>query len=162
VSWGRKIGYEQEESYAENFALVITIVTMLFLVISFVIIGMSAINIAHTFFMLISDRKREIGILRAVGATRADVRKIILGEAAAVGAAAGLAGILIGVFAAKPSAFASARLGPGFPFKPPSYFLFTPQLILGALAFAVVFCVLGAFLPARRAANLQPAQALTS
>jgi ABC-type lipoprotein release transport system permease subunit len=162
VSWVKAEGYEQEESYAENFALVITIVTLLFLVISFVIIGMSAINIAHTFFMLISDRKREIGILRAVGASKGDVRKIILAEAAAVGAVAGATGILIGVIAAKTIDFVSNAFVPDFPFKPKSYFLFTPGLILGALAFAIIFCLLGAFLPARKAANLQPAQALTS
>jgi ABC-type lipoprotein release transport system permease subunit len=162
VSWVKAEGYEQEESYAENFALVISIVTLLFLVISFVIIGMSAVNIAHTFFMLISDRKREIGIMRAVGASKADVRRIILAEAAAVGALAGTTGIVVGVAAAKAIDFMSARFVPDFPFKPTSYFLFTPGLILGALAFAVTFCLLGAFLPARRAANLQPAQALTS
>jgi ABC-type antimicrobial peptide transport system permease subunit len=162
VSWVKSIGYDQEESYAENFALVITIVTLLFLVISLVIIGMSAINIAHTFFMLISDRKREIGILRAVGASKADVRKIILGEAAAVGLVAGSAGTLIGVVAAVVIDFLSRRFVPDFPFKPTTYFMFTPALIGGALVFAVVFCVLGAWLPARRAANLQPAQALTS
>jgi ABC-type lipoprotein release transport system permease subunit len=161
VSWVKKNGYEQEESYAENFALVISIVTLLFLVISFVIIGMSAVNIAHTFFMLISDRKREIGILRAVGASKRDVRTIILAEAAAVGALAGATGIVIGVVSAKVIDFLSGRFVPDFPFKPTTYFLFTPGLIFGALAFAVVFCLLGAFLPARRAANLQPAQALS-
>jgi putative ABC transport system permease protein len=162
VSWVKSVGYEQEESYAENFALVITIVTLLFILISLVIIGMSAINIAHTFFMLISDRRKEIGILRAVGASKADVRKIILAEAAAVGLGAGAIGVVLGVAAAKTIDFLSSRFVPNFPFKPTTYFLFTPALIFGALAFAVVFCVLGAFLPARRAANLQPAQALTS
>ncbi len=162
VSWVKATGYEQEESYAENFALVITIVTLLFIVISLVIIGMSAVNIAHTFFMLISDRRKEIGILRAVGASKADVRRIILGEAAAVGLGAGALGVVLGVAAAKTIDFLSNRFVPNFPFKPTTYFLFTPALILGALAFAVVFCVLGAFLPARRAANLQPAQALAS
>jgi ABC-type lipoprotein release transport system permease subunit len=161
-SWVKSEGYEQEESYAENFALVITIVTLLFLVISFVIIGMSAVNIAHTFFMLISDRKREIGLLRAVGASKGDIRKMILAEAAAVGAAAGTVGIVIGVASAMVIDFLSNRFVPDFPFKPTTYFLFTPGLILGALAFAVAFCLLGAFLPARRAANLQPAQALTA
>src|SRR5690242_14962178 len=123
---------------------------------------MSAVNIAHTFFMLISDRKREIGILRAVGATKADVRRIILGEAAAVGAVAGALGIAIGVLASLVIDFLSRRFVPDFPFKPDSYFLFTPTLLGGALVFAVLFCVLGAYLPARRAAELQPAQALTS
>lgn len=162
VSWVKKSGYEQEESYAENFALVITIVTLLFILISLVIIGISAVNIAHTFFMLISDRKREIGILRAVGASRSDVRKIILGEAALIGLLGGALGVSIGVAAAKVIDFASKRFVPDFPFKPTTYFLFTPTLLLGALGFAVAFCVVGAYLPARKAARMQPAQALTA
>ena len=125
--------------------IISTIVTLLFIVISLVIIGMSAVNIAHTFFMLISDRKREIGILRAVGATKADVRRIILGEAAAVGAVAGALGIVIGVASSLIIDFLSRRFVPDFPFKPDSYFLFTPLLLGGALLFAVVFCVLGAY-----------------
>jgi ABC-type antimicrobial peptide transport system permease subunit len=112
--------------------------------------------------MLISDRRREIGILRAVGATKADIRRIFLGEAAAVGAVAGAIGILLGVLASLIIDFLSRRFVPEFPFKPDSYFLFTPALLGGALVFAVIFCVLGAYLPARRAAELQPAQALTS
>lgn len=162
VSWVKKQGYETEESYAERFALVITIVTLLFLAISFVIVGMSAVNISHTFFMLISERRREIGIMRAVGASRADVRRIILTEAAVIGFGAGVLGVALGVGAARLVDFLSARFVPDFPFKPESYFSFPPALLLGALAFAVSFCVIGAFWPARKAALLEPAVALTS
>jgi putative ABC transport system permease protein len=161
TSWLQTIGYTQEESYAQNLAVVIRIVTILFLVISLVIMGMSATNIAHTFFMLVSDRRREIGIMRAVGASRGDVRRIILGEAAMVGLVAGGAGIAVGVGVAKLLDLVN-RWMPPYPFKPPSFFVFSPWLLAGALAFAVAFCVLGAFLPARRAANLPPAQALSS
>jgi ABC-type antimicrobial peptide transport system permease subunit len=162
VTWIKDEGYEQEDSYAEELSSAIFIVTLLFLVISFVIIGISAVNISHTFFMLISERRREIGILRAIGATRGDVRKIILGEAALIGLAGGLTGIGIGMGAAFTLDWLSREFVRDFPFKPDSYFAFTPALILGALAFAVAFCVLGAFLPARKAARMQPAQALTA
>ena len=162
VSWVKKAGYETEDSLAERFALVITIVTLLFLVISFVIIGMSAVNISHTFYMLISERRREIGILRAVGAARGDVRKIILAEAALIGLSGGAFGIAIAVGAARGIDYLSAGYVVDFPFKPTTYFEFTPALLLGALGFAVAFCVVGAFFPARRAAQMQPAQALAA
>jgi ABC-type lipoprotein release transport system permease subunit len=161
VGYVERLGYTQEESYAQNLAVVINIVTLLFVVISLVIIGMSATNIAHTFFMLVSDRRREIGIMRAVGATRADVRRIILGEAACVGLIAGGIGIGIGIGVAKILDLVN-RYTPTYPFKPKTFFHFSPALLLGALGFAVLFCVLGAYLPARRAANLPPAKALTS
>jgi hypothetical protein len=162
VSWVKKAGYETEESLAERIALAIFAVTLLFLVISFVIIGLSAVNISHTFFMLITDRRREIGILRAVGASRLDVKKIILAEAAVIGAVAGSIGVLLGVGAALLVNFLSATLLPDFPFKPTSWFAFTPGLLVGALGFAIVFCLLGAYFPARKAATMQPAQALAA
>jgi ABC-type antimicrobial peptide transport system permease subunit len=56
----------------------------------------------------------------------------------------------------------AARVLPPFPYQPDTFFHFSPALLLGALGFAVLFCVLGAYLPARRAANLPPAKALTS
>ncbi len=162
VKWVKNNGYEQEDSYTEELSSAIFIVTLLFLVISFVIIGISAVNISHTFFMLISERRREIGILRAIGATRGDVRKIILGEAALIGVGGGLLGIGVGVGAAKLIDFLSSKFVRDFPFKPTTYFEFTPALIGGALGFAIAFCVLGAFLPARKAAGMQPAQALST
>ena len=160
VEWVRDEGFEQEDSYAEELSSAIFIITLLFLVISFIIIGISAVNIAHTFFMLISERRREIGILRAIGATRADVRRIILGEAAVIGFVGGVLGLGLGVGAARLVDLISSRFVRDFPFKPATYFDFTPRLIGGAIAFAVFFCVLGALVPARRAAAMPPAHAL--
>ena len=162
VSWVKAKGYETEESQAERFALVISIVTLLFVMISFVIVGLSAVNIAHTFFMIISERRREIGILRAIGASRGDVRAIILAEAALIGIVGGGLGAGLGLAAGKLLDWVSRRFVPEFPFKPTTYFDFTPVLLGGAIGFAVVFCLVGAFFPAARAARMQPAQALAS
>jgi putative ABC transport system permease protein len=162
LPWIKESGYEQEESQAERISLVITIVTALFLVIAFTICFISAVNISHTFFMMISERRREIGLLRAVGASRADIWKIILGEAAIIGIGGGALGIGIALALAKIIDVVSQKSLPDYPFKPETYFTFSPVLIVSALAFAVAFCVLGAALPARKAAAQNPAQALTS
>jgi putative ABC transport system permease protein len=161
VPWVRTAGYEQEESQAERIAAVITVVTTLFLVIAFIICFISALNIAHTFFMLISERRKELGLMRALGASRWDIWKIILGEAAAIGLVGGGLGIALALGLAKLIDLASARWLPDYPFKPETYFTFSPLLIGAALAFAVAFCLLGASLPARKAARIHPAQALT-
>ena len=55
----------------------------------------------------------------------------------------------------------SASYVPDFPYKPETYFVFGWDLVLLALGFAAGFCVLGAFLPARRAARMDPAAVLT-
>jgi putative ABC transport system permease protein len=162
LPWIKAAGYEQEESQAERISLVIAIVTALFLVIAFTICFISAVNISHTFFMMISERRREIGLLRAVGAARIDIWKIILGEAAIIGVGGGALGVGIALALAKTIDFVSRKSLPDYPFKPETYFSFSPLLILSALLFAVGFCVIGAALPARKAAAQNPAQALTS
>ncbi|MBK8693733.1 MAG: FtsX-like permease family protein, partial [Deltaproteobacteria bacterium] len=52
----------------------------------------AALNIAHGFAAMISERRGELGLLRALGATRRDVRLMLMLEAAAIGASATLLG----------------------------------------------------------------------
>lgn len=148
-----------EDRLGEQFATAIMIVTAILLLISIVIVTISAINIAHNFFMQISERRREIGVLRAIGATRSDVRKIILGEAALIGLSGGAIGIGL---AWAISLVVDWRAGEAddFPFKPDTYFHFEPWILGVALGFSILFCVLGGLLPALRAARMAPAQAL--
>lgn len=159
-AWLEENDLRLEDSLGERFATAIYIVTTLFILISFVIVTISSINIAHNFFMQVSERRREIGVLRAVGATRTDVRLIILGEAALIGVAGGVIGILLALGGAALVDWASATYLPRFPFKPRSYFDFEPWILAAGLVFSTVFCVLGGFLPARKASRVAPAQAL--
>jgi putative ABC transport system permease protein len=154
------LGLRLEDSLGERFATAIFLVTTLFVLISFVIITISAINIAHNFFMQVSERRRELGILRAVGATRTDVRLIILGEAALIGVIGGVIGIGLAVGSGALVDLASSAYLPRFPFKPETYFDFAPWIWLSGLGFSTFFCILGGFLPARRAALMEPAAAL--
>jgi ABC-type antimicrobial peptide transport system permease subunit len=157
----KSLGLDQEESQAERISLVITIVTALFLLIAFTIMFISAVNISHTFFMMVSERRREIGLMRALGAARLDVWKIVLGEAAAIGLVAGGVGVSAAIGLAKLIDTVSSKKLPDYPFKPTTYLSFSPGLVLVALGFAVLFCVVGASLPARKAAAIHPAQALS-
>ena len=90
-----------------------------------------------------------------------DIGRIILGEAASLGMMAGTAGLLLAVTAASIFDQVSARYVPDFPYKPTTYFDFPWWLIVASLAFSVSFCVLGALLPARRAARMEPARVLS-
>ena len=100
--------------------------------------------------------------MRAVGASARDVRRLVLTEAAAIGLCGGVAGVLLARLAALTVDAASQRWVPDFPFKPESYFSFDVSIVAGALACAVLACVLGAFLPAQAAARLDPSEALAS
>ena len=150
-----------EDSLGEKFATAIFYIRLLLVGISVVIILISAINIGHNFFMQISERKRELGLLRAVGASRADVLLVVLGEAALIGLIGGALGILLGLGIGRGVDWWSAHRVARFPFKPDSWFHFKWWIVLGGLTCAAAFAVIGGYLPARKASRLEPAQALT-
>jgi len=154
-------GLEVADTGAEQAALLIAIFTLVFALVSFIIVGIAAVNIMHVFFMLVYERQHEIGIMRAVGASRGDVARIILGESAMLGMFAGVLGLAIAWGASLFVDWISGNYVPDFPYKPTTYFVFEWWILAGAIAFAISFCVLGAFLPARRAARMEPAMVLS-
>jgi len=79
-----------------------------------------------------------------------------------VGLCGGLVGLAVARLLALGLDLASRRFVPDFPFKPETYFAFSAGLYAAILAFAVLACVAGAALPARRAARMEPADALTA
>jgi ABC-type antimicrobial peptide transport system permease subunit len=150
-----------EDSLGEKFATALFVIRLVLILISLVIITISSINIAHNFFMQVTERRRELGLLRAVGATQSDVLLVVLGEAALIGLIGGLLGLLLGIALASGVDWGSAHYLPRFPYKPSSWFHFKWWIVLGGLACSTGFSVLGGYLPARRASTMEPAQALT-
>lgn len=149
-----------EDSKGEQFATVIFVIRLLFLIISIAILVVAVINIGHNFFVQVTERRREIGIMRAVGATETDVMLIVLGEAAMVGIVGGILGTLLAIGIGEGWNAIAATKVPKFPFKPTSWFDFKTWIWAGGLGFSTLFCILGGYLPARRAAKMEPAQAL--
>jgi putative ABC transport system permease protein len=156
-----KLDLRLEDSLGQKFATVMFVIRLVLVLISLIIIAISAINIAHNFFMQVTERRRELGLLRAVGATQHDVRMVVLGEAALIGLIGGLLGVGIGVLLAFGVDYASAHYLPRFPYKPTTWFHFKWWIWMGGLACAAGFAVLGGYLPARKASTMEPAQALT-
>ncbi|MGK0360860.1 MAG: putative ABC transport system permease protein [Bradymonadia bacterium] len=158
----KEAGFELADSTenAERAADIIKTVQSVFALVSGIIVGIAAINISQMFFMLIARRRREIGVLRAVGASRNNVRLMILGEAAFIGFIGGLLGIAAGIGAASLADYVANQL-PDFPYKPETFFAFPTWLWLAALGGSVFFCLFGAFFPANAAARQDPAAALT-
>ena len=125
----------------------------------------AAIGIANTMAMSILERTREIGLMKAVGATNRDVLGIFLGEAAGIGFIGGLGGVIIGWLAGQGinviaivylANQASQQGGP-----PPSVAVYTPVwLPLFALIFSTIIGMISGLYPALRAATMIPVQAL--
>ncbi len=138
------------------------ILTVVFSFISMVILFVAGVNIMHTFLTLVTERRHEIGIMRAVGATRGDIRRLFLTEALMLGLFGGVVGNLVSFGATRLVNWLAQKYLSGIPFKPDEFFAYDWRVVLGGIAFACVFCLLGAFLPARRAARLDPAVVLSS
>ncbi|MFB6265095.1 MAG: ABC transporter permease, partial [Bradymonadaceae bacterium] len=158
------LGLQLSDDYnrAKRAGFLITVLTLVFDLISGLILLVAAINIAHTFLTIVLQRRREIGLMRAIGATRGDLRWLILGESTAVGLAGGLAGLAAGLGAVELIDYAFASYVADFPFKPASLFAVAPWMVAGAVGVALLFAWLGALAPAIRASRIDPAEALTS
>jgi putative ABC transport system permease protein len=149
------------DTTGQQLATAVFIVRFVLIAISLVIIVISAINIGHNFFMQVTERRRELGLLRAIGATQHDVMAVVLGEAALIGLIGGLLGVLAGVGLGAIIDFVVTHYLPRFPYKPPTWFHFKWWIWAGGLACAAAFAVIGGYLPARKASRMEPAQALS-
>ncbi|HEY0396030.1 MAG TPA: FtsX-like permease family protein [Candidatus Elarobacter sp.] len=113
-----------------------------------------AFSVVNTMTIAVAERTREIGIRKAIGATDTDVLLTFVGEAAAIGALGGIAGIVCG-FAVVVAIDARSAAGGNL-----QLFAISPAVALGAFAFAVALSVVAGFVPALAAARLPPTVAL--
>jgi putative ABC transport system permease protein len=114
----------------------------------------SMFGIANSLFLSIHERTRELGMLRAVGATARQVRRMIRYESVITSLIGGVLGTAVGVLFAWLTTFAVKDLGVGFSLP-------VPQLV-AFLVLAVVVGAVGAIAPARRAARLNILDAIHS
>ncbi|MDD1753521.1 MAG: ABC transporter permease [Methanotrichaceae archaeon] len=107
------------------------------------------IGIANVMMLTVKERIREIGVMKALGATMRDIRVQYLLEAGALGAVSSIIGISLGVLV-------SLTIGSlaGFPS------VITPQSLLVGLMFGVLTTTVAGVYPANRAARLDPIEAL--
>lgn len=113
---------------------------------------------AFAFYMIVSERRREIGLLRAMGANKLHIASIILNEAALLSAAGGAAGVMVG-FALLMS-FKNLML---HYLKLPYLFPSTGELLLliaGAVFFSLITGLLSALLPSLSVIKTEPYEAI--
>ncbi|GFM97580.1 hypothetical protein Sfulv_23910 [Streptomyces fulvorobeus] len=115
--------------------------------------------IANTFTMLVAQRTRELALMRAVGASRRQVKRSVLLEAGVVGVIASVTGFLLGLGLAVGLRSAMGLIGGKIPAGP---LVVSPTAIGAAFGVGVLVTVLAAWLPARRAAKIPPVAAMSS
>jgi putative ABC transport system permease protein len=126
----------------------------------------AAFGIANTMLMAIYERTREIGLMKAIGASNKDVMVVFLGESGGIGLVGGVGGVLLGVLLnlvlnlVGKSMQLGESLGPGGS-GATSAITHTPiWLPLFAILFATLIGVISGAYPASRAAGLSPIKAL--
>ena len=120
----------------------------------------ASLGIVNTMIMSISERRREIGVLKSLGADDVDIRGLFLVESGVIGLVGTGGGILFGwVITRIVSAIAQAYMkNQGIP--PMDLFSLPVWLLLIALAVGVGVSVVAGFYPASRAARVDPVEAL--
>jgi ABC-type antimicrobial peptide transport system permease subunit len=128
--------------------------------IGFLALFIASLSIVNTMVMSITERTREIGILKSLGAEEGQIRTLFLIESAAIGLIGSIAGLLLGYGVSRIGAFIIRRimLSQGGPDVDP--FSLSIWIALGAIAFGVLVSLLAGLYPAARAARVDPVEAL--
>jgi putative ABC transport system permease protein len=123
-------------------------------------LAVASIGIVNTLVMAILERRREIGIMKAIGASDVDVRKLFFAEAGAMGILGGFVGVALGWAIGR-----VINLGTNIYLKrqslPPEHFWSVPWWLVGtAILFSFVVSLVAGLYPSGRAARLDPVEAL--
>lgn len=131
-------------------------------VVQAIVVGLASIallvggiGIMNTMYMAINERTQEIGVMKAIGASRSDIRTLFLMESGLIGLLGGIIGVMVGIGISEATVylvgqFSDVAITRGY----------TAPLIIGALTFSTLLGVISGYLPSRKASKLDPADAL--
>lgn len=143
-----------------NLRLFFTIFDLLLAIFGSLALAVATLGIINTLVMAILERRREIGILKALGAADRDVKQLFFVEAGVMGLLGGTLGAGLGWLIGR-----AITIGTNLYLKrqglPGAHVFSVPWwLVLGAIAFAVIVSLAAGLYPATRAARLNPVEAL--
>jgi putative ABC transport system permease protein len=157
-------GFQVQEpsARAQQFDSISRVYTMNANVSSLFALFIGMFIIYNTFQIAVTQRRSEIGILRALGATRRQSRMLFLGESVVAGLVGSLLGLLVGIAIARGmTGYIGSLLGEIYGIAQRADEISTnPMLMAFAVVLGVVASVVAAVIPARSAARVDPVQAL--
>ncbi len=150
---GKTVAKESSDSVKKD----LKIVGILFMIFAGVALFVGSFIIWNTFTMIVTQRAREIALLRAIGSTRRQILSSLLMEALLLGVAASALGVALGLAVAKGLSLLMDVVG----FSLPSTSLqLEPRTIWVSLLVGTLVTVVAALVPARRATKVLPVEAL--
>lgn len=149
-------------SRGRQFESLLRVYTMVMTINSLFALFIGMFLIYNSFSIAVTQRRAEIGILRALGATRAQIRNLFLGEGAIAGLAGSGIGLVAGIGLAHLLAGFTGNLMQGIygVAERAEEVAITPAVVAIALSMGVATSVIAAIVPARNAARVDPVQAL--
>lgn len=150
-------GEEAADEAASDITDALSFFNIILLVFALIALFVGSFLILNTFSMLISQRTRELALLRAVGATRGQVTRAILGESLVVGAVSSVLGCIVGIGVVYLLRWFFGRFGLDLGSTP---LQLEPRTFAIGLALGIAFTAVAAWFPARRASKIPPVAAL--
>jgi putative ABC transport system permease protein len=139
-----------QDAVVSTFSQILGALTLALGAIAAISLSVAGIGIMNVMLVSVSERTREVGLLRAVGVGRRQVLAVFLTESALLSAAGGVLGLAAGWVAVR----ILVKVFPALPASPPVW------AVTAALVLSLGVGVLFGWLPARRAARLDPVAAL--
>ncbi|MDK2790698.1 MAG: putative transport system permease protein [Methanothermococcus sp.] len=143
------------EQMAKSIGGILSVLTMFVAGVAGISLLVGAVGISNTMHMSILERRKDIGILKALGAETTTILKIFVVEAGFLGLLGGIVGLIIGIIIAKLIEIAAQNMGYGMIQAWISW-----ELVVGVLAFSFFVGIISGYFPARSGAKLNPVDTL--
>jgi putative ABC transport system permease protein len=158
----KAMGYDAWSSmqYVEESNKMTNIIQMIFGGIGAVALLVAAIGITNTMVMAIYERRKEIGVMKVIGASIKDIKKLFLFEAAMIGLMGGIFGLILSLLASKGlNVLVGSKMAGEM--GPDAVISIVPIWLAGlAVVFTTLIGVISGYLPARKAMKLSALEAI--
>lgn len=150
-------GTARSADIAERLSTAFQFINTFLLAFAFIALFVAVFLIFNTFSMLVAQRTRELALLRAVGASRGQVRRSVLAEAAVLGLLAAGLGVVGGIVVSQGLRLLLKGFGADLPSGP---LVIEMRTVIVSLVVGLVVTLVSAYLPARRAGVVPPVAAM--
>ncbi|MBI1376116.1 MAG: FtsX-like permease family protein [Frankiales bacterium] len=150
-------GAQRQADIADRLATAFQFINVFLLTFAFIALFVAVFLIFNTFSMLVAQRTRELALLRAVGASRGQVRRSVLAEAVVLGLLAAALGVVGGIGVSQGLRLLLKGFGADLPSGP---LVIEARTVVVSLVVGVLVTLVSAYVPARRAAVVPPVAAM--